>query len=86
MAKLFKNISLEERYKQSSLEIRLPKNDQKVEAALLKAAPRAKEMNSALLKAMLPKAEHSSIPSPIPLTTTPLSGLSVPFVNSKYLL
>lgn len=84
MAKLFKNISLEERYKQSSLEIRLPKNDQKVEAALLKAAPRAKEMNSALLKAMLPKAEHSSIPSPIPFTTTPLSGLSVPFVNSKF--
>ena len=84
MAKLFKNISLEERYKQSSLEIRLPKNDQKVEAALLKAAPRAKEMNSALLKAMLPKAEHSSIPNPIPFATTPLSGLNVPFVNSKF--
>lgn len=84
MAKLFKNISLEERYKQSSLEIRLPKNNEKVEAALLKAAPKAKEMNSALLKAMLPKAEHSSIPNPIPFTTTPLSGLNVPFVNSKF--
>ena len=85
MAKPFKTISLEERYKESALNQRLPlpTTVKAKEGMSLKLAPDAIKKNSAILKAIIktPSREATSLRE---FNTAPLSSIARPFTNTKF--
>lgn len=85
MAKPFKTISLEERYKDSVYNQRLPlpTTVKAKEGISLKLAPNAIEKNSAILKAIT-KTPSGEITSPRVFNTQPLSSLAKPLANTKF--
>lgn len=85
MAKLFKTISLEERYKDSIQGQRLPipTSVKAKEGASLKLTPNAVEKNSAILKAII-KTPTTQIPSLREFITAPLASLAKPMANTRF--
>jgi len=86
MAKLFKTISLEERWKGSpySQGPTLPQATKDIQTASLKITPEASKMNSELLKQSLGTKVAKVLPTIIPFTTQPISKLAIPFTNTNF--
>jgi hypothetical protein len=86
MAKLFKTISLEDRWKGSTYSEGpiLPQAIKDVQTASLKITPEALKMNSELLKQSSGTKAVKVLPTIIPFTTQPISKLAIPFTNTKF--
>ena len=86
MAKLFKTISLEERWKDSiySKGPTLPHATKEIQTASLKIAPDAPKINSEILKQSLGTKTAKALPIIAPFITQPISKLAVPFANVKF--
>jgi hypothetical protein len=83
MAKLFKTISLEDRWK-DSIYSRSPITPSTKDQGdiQLKQTPNAAEKNSAILKSLVGPDKINTIPTIVPII--PKSNLAVPFANTKY--
>ena len=83
MAKLFKTISLEDRWK-DSIYSRSPITPATKDQGdtQLKQTPNAVEKNSAILKSLAGADKINTIPTIVPIT--PKSNLAVPFANTKF--
>ena len=83
MAKLFKTISLEDRWK-DSIYSRSPITPSTKDQGdiQLKQTPNAAEKNSAILKSLAGADKINTIPTIVPII--PKSNLAVPFANVKF--
>ena len=86
MAKLFKTISLEERWKDSihSKGPTLPHPIKDIQTASLKITPDAPKINSEILKQIVKTKAATILPRIAPFTTQPISKLAKPSANTKF--
>lgn len=86
MAKLFKTISLEERLLASEYNTApiKPKPTKELEGASLKLTPETNKINSEIVKAYNAKRLPFNFPVIGEFTTSPISKLARPFVNTKF--